>query len=93
MHDEGRPDQKPAARPLASDAREHFGAQLQVVFAGIEGEAIQTIGSICCSRYGASSVNSSGRSPDQLIVVYGHAFGTSGPAAKIIGPFGSRRLK
>lgn len=40
MRNEGRPDQKPAAPPLAPDAQEHIGAQLQVVFAGIEGEPI-----------------------------------------------------
>jgi hypothetical protein len=40
MRNEGRPDQKPTAPPLAPAAREHIGAQLQVVFAGIEGEPI-----------------------------------------------------
>jgi hypothetical protein len=40
MCNEGRPDWKLAAPPLAPDARKHIGAQLKVVFAGIEGEPI-----------------------------------------------------
>ena len=40
MRNEGRPDQKLATPPLAPDTRKHIGAQLQVVFADIEGEPI-----------------------------------------------------
>ena len=40
MRNEGRPDRKPAAPPLAPDTRKHLGAHLQVVFAEIEGEPI-----------------------------------------------------
>ena len=36
MSNEGRPDRKPAAPPLAPDTRKHRGAHLQAVFAEIE---------------------------------------------------------
>jgi hypothetical protein len=36
----GCPDQKFASPPLGPDARKHIGAQLQVVFAEIEGKPI-----------------------------------------------------
>jgi hypothetical protein len=42
MSNEGRPDRKLAAPLLAPEARKHLGAQLQVVFAEIEGEPIPT---------------------------------------------------
>ena len=40
MRNEEPLDRKLAAPPLAPDARKHIGAQLQVVYANIEGEPI-----------------------------------------------------
>lgn len=40
MSNEGRPDRKLAAPPLAPDTRKHLGTQLQAAFAEIEGEPI-----------------------------------------------------